>query len=166
MRIPLFARLLGLSLALGLLGPQAILAATETNAEPVLLTVKGPHPLSFTASQLRQLPQKEIKTETPWTEGVHVFRGVLLRDVLQLAGIQTKTLTAKALNDYSAPIDTEDAYSYDVLLATLQDGKPMSRRNKGPIWVIYPLSQHAELNQTVYHRKMVWQVKELEPGEE
>ena len=60
MRIPLFARLLGLSLALGLLGPQAILAATETNAEPVLLTVKGPHPLSFTASQLRQLPRNNF----------------------------------------------------------------------------------------------------------
>ena len=89
-----------------------------------------------------------------------------MRDVLKLAGIQSKMVTAKALNDYSAPIDTADAYSYDVLLATHQDGKRMSRRSKGPIWVIYPLSQHAELNQTVYHRKMVWQVKEIEPGAE
>lgn len=162
MRIPSFVRLLGLSLSLGLMS--SVSAETASQAEPVILTVKGPQSLSFTASQLQQLPQQEIRTTTPWTEGVHAYRGVLLRDVLKRAGIRSETVVTRALNDYSAPIDTADAYRYDVLLATHQDGKPMSRRNKGPIWVIYPLSEHAELNQTIYHRKMVWQVKELEAG--
>ncbi len=176
---PMFSRLLALCLSLLVASPLALAreAGSEAPAarnaasqsrdrqpEPVILTVTGTRPLSLTASQLQQLPQRTIRTVTPWTEGVREFRGVLLRDLLTLADIHSERITVRALNDYFASIETADAYRYDVILATHQDGQPMSRRQKGPVWVIYPLSRHAGLNQTSYHRKMVWQVKALEAG--
>ncbi len=56
----------------------------------------------------------------------------------------------------------EDVEKYPVLLAIEEDGKALTLRNKGPIWVIYPLSDHPELNIEQYHSLMVWQVLKLE----
>ena len=38
----------------------------------------------------------------------------------------------------------------------------MTLRNKGPLWVIYPLTDHPELNKELYHSRMVWQLTALE----
>ncbi|MEJ6114555.1 hypothetical protein [Aeromonas salmonicida] len=49
-----------------------------------------------------------------------------------------------------------------MLLAEKQDGKVLTLRNKGPLWIIYPLSEYPELNKEVYHSRMVWQLTALE----
>ncbi|VFB10773.1 oxidoreductase molybdopterin binding subunit [Aeromonas salmonicida] len=38
----------------------------------------------------------------------------------------------------------------------------LTLRNKGPLWIIYPLSEYPELNKEVYHSRMVWQLTALE----
>ncbi|MFQ1877342.1 hypothetical protein ACK36J_07910 [Aeromonas veronii] len=38
----------------------------------------------------------------------------------------------------------------------------MTLRNKGPLWIIYPLSDHPELNKELYHSRMVWQLTAIE----
>ncbi|GAL28475.1 hypothetical protein JCM19239_1551 [Vibrio variabilis] len=37
----------------------------------------------------------------------------------------------------------------------------MSIRDKGPYWVIFPLSQYPEIDNTDYHSMMIWQLKEV-----
>ena len=129
----------------------------------VILTVEGKQvPADFTLAQLQALPQKTVITTTPWTEGSHTYTGVLLRDLLDKQGLQKAVkLNAKALNDYVTTITVADVYKYDVLLALTQDGKLLTRRNKGPVWVIYPLSQYPELDKPSYHSAMIWQLRSI-----
>ncbi|MFM5586936.1 molybdopterin-dependent oxidoreductase [Aeromonas rivipollensis] len=116
----------------------------------------------LTRADFEALPQTEVRTQTPWTKGVHVYRGVLLRDLAKVYGLKSREVKAVAINDYWAAVPLEDADKYPVLLAEKQDGKALTLRNKGPVWIIYPLSDHPELNKELYHSRMVWQLTALE----
>ncbi|WP_109113235.1 MULTISPECIES: molybdopterin-dependent oxidoreductase [Aeromonas] len=116
----------------------------------------------LTRAEFEALPQIEVKTQTPWTEGVHTYRGVLLRDLVKMYGLTSTEVKAVAINDYWAAVPLEDGDKYSVLLADEQDGKALTLRNKGPIWIIYPLSDHPELNKELYHSRMVWQLTAIE----
>ena len=100
----------------------------------------------LTRAEFEALPQTEVKTQTPWTEGDHTYRGVLLRDLVKIYDLKS----------------AEDGDKYSVLLAEKQDGKALTLRNRGPLWVIYPLSDHPELNKELYHSRMVWQLTAIE----
>ncbi len=88
--------------------------------------------------------------------------GVLLRDLLGAYGLKSQEIKALAINDYWAVLPKEDGDKYAVLLAEKQDGKVLTLRNKGPLWIIYPLSDHPELNKELYHNRMVWQLTSIE----
>lgn len=118
--------------------------------------------MEYRRAQLQALPQASVTTTTPWTKGPHVYRGVLLKTVLDTLGISADKIKVMAQNDYFAVIPREDAEKYPVLLAIEEDGKALTLRNKGPVWVIYPLSDHPELDIEQYHSLMVWQVIKLE----
>ena len=38
----------------------------------------------------------------------------------------------------------------------------MPVRDKGPLWAVYPLDGHPELNNEGTHAKMIWQVRRLD----
>ena len=48
-----------------------------------------------------------------------------------------------------------------MLLATTWKGKVMTVRDKGPIWVVYPVDQHAELADEMYSSRSIWQLTKL-----
>ena len=87
----------------------------------------------LTRADFEALPQTEVRTQTPWTKGVHVYRGVLLRDLAKVYGLKSREVKAVAINDYWAAVPLEDADKYPVLLAEKQDGKALTLRNKGPV---------------------------------
>jgi Uncharacterized protein conserved in bacteria len=139
----------------------------EKAVSPVILTITDQASKDFTLAELQALPQKTVVTTTPWTDGSHSYTGVLLRDLLDKVGLQHAVkLKATALNDYVTTLAVADAYKYNVLLALSQDGKLMSRRNKGPIWVIYPLTEHPELDKPTYHSAMIWQLRSISVSHE
>ncbi|SMF18972.1 hypothetical protein SAMN06265365_10326 [Tistlia consotensis] len=147
---------LGLSLLLGLGQPLAARAA------PYLEVVaKDGTTVSLDKAQFAALPRTTIVTETPWTEGDSRFSGVLLRDLLAALKLPVSAVAARALNDYEATIPASDIEGYDVLIADQLNGKAMSVREKGPLWIIYPLSAHAELRSSDTEAKMVWQLLRL-----
>ena len=69
-----------------------------------------------------------------------------------------------AANDYFVEIPTEDFRRYDVILAMEADGAPLARRDKGPIWLMYPISDHEELGDPIYIHRLIWQVVRIEPS--
>ncbi len=77
-------------------------------------------------------------------------------------GIHSKTVKVTALNDYWASLPVAEAEQYPVILATRQDGKVLTRRNKGPIFIIYPLSDYPDLDQERTHSFMVWQAVRID----
>ena len=115
----------------------------------------------FDLAALKQLPQMEIRTHTRWTEGVIVFQGPLLREVLKSAGAQGKRLQAIALNYYKVDIPWQDIEQYPVILALSANGKPLSRREKGPIWIMYPMDDYKALQTPDTHSKLIWQLKTI-----
>ncbi len=116
---------------------------------------------AFDLAQLEALPQTTLRTETPWTDGVIEFRGPLARAVLAAVGARGERVRAAAINDYVVDIPMADFESLDVIFALRMNGKPMRVRDRGPIWVIYPWSDRAELNTDVYHGRAIWQLRSL-----
>ena len=41
-------------------------------------------------------------------------------------------------------------------------GQAMSVRDRGPFWIMLPLSERPELDDPLYHRFMVWQLSGIE----
>jgi hypothetical protein len=66
-----------------------------------------------------------------------------------------------ALNDFTSTVPASDAFDYDVILAILREGKTMPVREKGPVWVIYPMDDNPELRNDLYNDRLVWQLKEI-----
>jgi hypothetical protein len=158
-----------LSLApLPLLSPFAAQALNGPEG-PVMLTVYGKvrdtnrgSTAVFDLAMLEHLPQASFIAHTPWYPQAHKFSGPLLRDVVAAAGGYGSQLRAVALNDYRVDLPLADAQHYDLLLARLLDDKPMAVRDKGPLFIIYPFDQHAELRNSVYHSRCAWQLKAIE----
>ena len=44
------------------------------------------------------------------------------------------------------------------------EGAPLSRRDKGPLWLMYPISSHSELQEPVYLGRLIWQVVRIDIG--
>jgi hypothetical protein len=111
---------------------------------------------------LQTLPRHELSTSTSVTDGVNHFEGFLMRDLLEWLGASGETSIAIALNDYIVEIPLQDFYDYDVILATHMDGQRLTRRDKGPLWIVYPRDDHAELQDIRYDYRWVWQLHRLE----
>ncbi len=116
----------------------------------------------FDRAMLEALPSIKIVTQTPWTDGDTTFEGPLARSVLGLVEAQGTEVWAAALDDFAATIPIEDFERYDVILAIKMNGEPMRIRDRGPLWVIYPWSDHPSLITETYHGRSVWQLKSLQ----
>jgi len=131
-----------------------------------ILTVKsadGDVSVALTLADLQSLPQSEIRTTNEFVDGLKSFRGPLAREVLRhCKGGIPEMLTLTAANDYQIEVQAEEFFVYDVILALSMDGVLLSSRDKGPIWVIYPMSQHAELRDPVYNSRLIWQLIKMD----
>ncbi|MFZ5790896.1 MAG: molybdopterin-dependent oxidoreductase [Pseudomonadota bacterium] len=161
--VPILLLLVG-----SLIGPPRIAVADDLPAArgPILLTVSGQigasdGPMQFDRAGLESLGLRHLKTHTYWTDGVQDFEGVLFRDLLRAVDAQGTVALMVALNDYSVEIPLSDATSYDVLIAVKQNGSDMPIRDKGPLWLIYPIDDHPELDRKLTADKMIWQLSRI-----
>jgi hypothetical protein len=143
--------------------------ALDAPQGPVVLTVSGkvrkPNggtAAHFDLTMLAAMAQQTINTRTPWYSQPRRFTGPLLRDVLRAAGASGNTLRLIALNDYRVDMPFDDTQRYDVLLARLLDDQPMTVRDKGPLFVIYPFDSRPELRSAVYYSRSAWQLRTIE----
>lgn len=137
--------------------------AQAAPAGPVVLTVSSKQSRTdFDMARLERLPQRSISTETPWYSAARTFSGPLLREVLAAANATGSSARLVALNDYRVEMPVTDAQGYDVILARLLDGKPMSVREKGPLFVMYPFDSQPQLRNAVYFSRCIWQLRSIE----
>ncbi len=142
------------------------LPAPEGN---VILTVTGKIGVTNTAeataafdlAMLDALPQTRFETETIWTEGVAEYSGVELSALLDAVEADGAQLLMTALNDYAIEVPADDAVSGGPILATRVDGRPLSVRDKGPIWVIYPFDDNPAYKTEVVYSRSIWQLKSI-----
>ncbi len=141
----------------------ALLTLPTIGAAQTILTVSTPEQsATYTLEELLALPQTTVVTTNDYVDTATTFQGPRLRAVLEPLNVgPDTTLKMVALNDFSSSVPAVDAFDYDVILAVLRDGEPMSVRDKGPIWVIYPMDDHAELRNDSFNGRLVWQLKTI-----
>ncbi|WP_071674095.1 hypothetical protein [Nioella nitratireducens] len=141
----------------------AVIAQAAHASEPILLTVSvDGEDTGFTRSALEALGTAEIETTTIWTDGVQHFSGVPLRALAEMFDVGDSGFRAYAINDYVIDIPLEDARDGGALLALDRDGEPMSLRDMGPIWLIYPYDSDRDFQTEVIYARSVWQLIRLE----
>lgn len=140
------------------------MARAEGVADDPLLTVEAPggEPLVFDREALDAMRQVTYRTSTIWTDGVREFRGVPLSEVLKDAGVESGRLLLRASNDYAAEMPIS-AVTPDVpMIALTIDGEPMSLRDKGPLWVVFPYDLSTVYQSEVVYTRSVWQLVKIE----
>lgn len=156
-------------LLLAVLARPGLAAGLPEPTAPVVLTVSGKIGVTngdktarFDLPMLEALPRRVSAIETPWYKSKTSFEGPLGSELLKAVGAAGKTMKVTALNDYAVEIPTEDFTKWPVILATRIDGKPISVREKGPIFVIYPFDREPSLYNELYFGRSIWQVKSIE----
>jgi hypothetical protein len=118
--------------------------------------------LTFDLEMLEALAATTIETSTIWTDGVHSFQGVSLAVLSERLGISGTNLRALAVNDYAVEIPLSDAVENGPIIAYKMDGKTMSVRDKGPLWIIYPYDSSADYRTEVVYSRSIWQLDRIE----
>ena len=114
------------------------------------------------AAMLEAMGTVTLETSTIWTEGVQSFKGVPLNVLLERLGAEGTTIAASALNDYTVEIPVTDAVEGGPILAYEVNRKPLSVRDKGPLWVVYPYDSSADYQTEVIYARSIWQVARME----
>lgn len=148
-----------------------VVLAIPVFAEPVtsdpqdhILSLSGAiaeREVALSHADILELPQHKIVTTTSVTDGSQTFEGFLIRDLLNAHEAEGEIVVARARNDYLIEIPISDFDRYDVIGALTMDGVPLSPRDKGPVWIIYPRDDHPELQDIRYDMRWVWQLVSL-----
>jgi len=142
----------------------ALISGAKAHAQEgnlLRVTLLGGEVINFDRAALDALPQESFATSTIWTEGLKKFGGPSLRAVLGAAGIESGTLKLIAVNDYAVTMDAKDALATVPIIATRIDEEPFSRRDKGPLWLVYPYDLSPIYRTEVMFSRSIWQLVEI-----
>ncbi len=122
----------------------------------------APQRIVLDRAAFEALPQDGFETTTIWTSGVQRFRGVRLAQLMECLEVRQGTLTLTAQNAYLIDIPVAELRADGALIAIERNGAPMSLRDKGPLWLVYPYdADPAYRSETVYARS-IWQLDRIE----
>ncbi|MBO9410774.1 MULTISPECIES: molybdopterin-dependent oxidoreductase [unclassified Ruegeria] len=116
----------------------------------------------FDMEMLQALPSRSFETSTIWTEGKTSFVGVPLSVLLEQIGADGAVIRATAINDYAVEIPVSSISALDPIVAYEMDGAAMSRRQKGPLWIVYPYDSDTQYQTEVIYSRSIWQLDRLE----
>ncbi|MEE4189388.1 MAG: hypothetical protein V2I76_13185 [Roseobacter sp.] len=133
---------------------------------PAQLVVVAPdgNEITYTQAELEELTTYSLTTTTPWRDVPAQFEGVLLSDVLAANGLdRVPSILVTAENDFTTTFSRALLDTVPVLVATRVDGRPHSRRARGPIQFVIGADTHASSNLTS-EANFVWMAARIEPG--
>jgi hypothetical protein len=136
---------------------------------PAVLTVTGLDPAKFPNGRLTldlQMLQAfapvTFRTGSIWTSGVHAYTGLALKSLMDYLGTENARLRLHALNDYEIEIPAVETADDAPILAYFSDGMPLSVRDKGPIWVLYPFDKGPEYRTDITFARSIWQLDRID----
>ncbi|MBJ3774419.1 sulfite oxidase-like oxidoreductase [Acuticoccus mangrovi] len=101
-------------------------------------------PLSLDWAAFTALPQTEVTSDihcvTTWSRYDNLWRGVTVRDLLDLAHPTTdaRHVMLTSADGYSTNLPLADFAAEDALLATHWQGEPLTRAHGGPLRAVVP----------------------------
>lgn len=165
----------GLAVLVGLFaGDAAWAGSTSDDTTPalqgdVMLTIsrvgENASVEQLTLTEMKGFEAETFETSTIWTTGPQSFTGVPLADLLAhfnlAADTPGLTIEARAVNDYMVEIPLSDAIAGGPIVAYLRNGKTMSLRGKGPLWLVYPYDSNAAYRTEAVYSRSIWQLDNL-----
>lgn len=119
---------------------------------------------AYAPADLEAFPTYRIETTTPWRETPAVFEGILLTDLLAAHGLlDAPSIRVTAENDFTTIIDQEVWEATPILVATRVDGRPHSRRDRGPIQFVVASEDYVG-SRLVTEDHLVWMAAVIEVG--
>jgi len=118
--------------------------------------------VSLSRADFEAMPKTSFATTTIWTEGKPNFTGVALVDLMDAIGAKGSKLRMTALNDYSIDVPLSDAIVGGPIIAYQIDGMPISVRDKGPLWLVYPYDNNVDYRTETIYSRSIWQLNRLE----
>lgn len=141
----------------------------ESQAADPVLTVSAPAGatteadiIALSIDDIKAMPEIEILTSTIWTKGVHSFKGISLHALLEKASVTGSSLRATAANNYSVQIPISDVVENGPIVAYEMDGKALTIRDKGPLWIIYPYDHDPKYQTEAIYSRSIWQLVAIE----
>ncbi|MGL5526509.1 MAG: hypothetical protein ACRDCY_22525 [Aeromonas veronii] len=131
-----------------------MLASAGASASIPLMTLllPGGQQVTLDEAALSTLPQTEFTTITLWTQDAHHYRGPTLSAVLAAQGIlDARKIAVSALNDYQQVVELTLFNGVPLTLVRQEDDKPLTRRNKGPLWLFIPFTPYPKLDVPAIH---------------
>ncbi|MEQ9695956.1 oxidoreductase [Shimia sp. SDUM112013] len=134
-------------------------------ADDTILTIERPDDsgaaVEYSLAELKEMGAVTFQTTTPWTEGEQSFTGVPFATLVSGLGLADGTLLVTAVNDYAVEFPVGDALKDGPVIAYLRNGAPMSVRDKGPLWIVYPYDSKAEFRTETVYSRSVWQLDRI-----
>lgn len=126
---------------------------SETNVDDALV---------FDMETLENVRLVMYEVSDPWLQENISYTGVLLSDLLQVAGATegASEVHALALDGYAAPIPFSELDQWPVLLATQVAGSYMSIEDNGPTRIIFPYDLIEDITEA--RNMSVWNMEILE----
>ena len=140
-------------------------STVPTPTGPVVLTVDGKisqtnsgKTLQFDMATLESLGVVQYKVDDPFAKKSVLYAGVLLSQLLKVAGAapDATTLTLKALDDYSTDMKISDTNRWPIILATRADGAYMPVDKSGPLISVFPFNNFPEIDHVTYDAQWLW----------
>ncbi|WP_425090842.1 molybdopterin-dependent oxidoreductase [Tropicimonas sp. S265A] len=144
-----------------LVGAQTAAQAQSPLDLQVTTTETGSDTLALSLADLDAMDQVTFTTTTIWTDGAVTFSGVPLKAVLDRAGAQGTQVEMIALNDYKVVMPLAQIDDTAPIIATRMDGAPMSVRDKGPYWVVFPYDRDPIYQTETIYSFSIWQLNQL-----
>jgi hypothetical protein len=115
--------------------------------------------LELDLASLEQMRRVRVEAAEPFLKRRVMFEGVLLSDLLAVAGVPSSAskVSMTALDDYKVDFKLDDVRSSQMLLATKADGKHMPVDRSGPIRIIFPDSSSLGRNPDLW----IWSVASM-----
>lgn len=130
--------------------------------QEVVLTIRTNEvEIALDLPALRNLEVSEFTTTTIWTEGEQTFRGTRMTHLLDRLGVTAGTVTLTAVNDYQVTIPVADFSDDGAIVAYERNGKTMSLRDKGPLWLVYPYDADARFRSEIIYANSIWQLDRI-----
>lgn len=138
------------------------LHAGSSSETLLTVSVEGAEPVTYDREMLEEMGTVTFSTTTIWTEGEQTFTGVPLNTLLESLDVEDGTLFASAINDYTIEFPVEDGMQDGPIIAHLLNGEPMSVRDKGPLWIVYPYDENPDFRTEVVYARSIWQLDRIE----
>jgi hypothetical protein len=115
--------------------------------------------LELDLASLERMRRVRLEAAEPFLKRRVTFEGVLLADLLQVAGVPESAtkVSLTALDDYKVDFKLDDVRSSQMLLATRADGRHMPVDRSGPIRIVFPDSSSLGRNPDLW----IWSVSTM-----